>query len=172
MKRTFPQQAIGATNTPQPVFSTTLTANLAASPTPQSIAVASSVGFKVRDKVSLGPGTATFEQADIVAIVDGTHITVIVTKAHTSGDFVGLNFPLANLYVQTKDGNSASLYVGNSPLMTDALWCISQLTKVAAAAQPVDFYDAQIYGANPGNLNEYWVYGTMGDKYTVSLSYC
>ena len=172
MKRTVPQQTITTTNTPQPLFSTTLTASIPGSSSPQSIAVTSSVGFKVRDRINLSSGTVRSEDVEILAIADSTHITAVALKPHTNGDFVSLYFPLSNLYVQTVSGNSGSLFVGNSPLMTAALWLIAELTKVTAGSQPTDFYDAQIFGANPGSLIEYWVYGTSTDKYTVSLSYC
>ena len=169
MKRSFPQQTIGATGVAQPAFGTTLTAATFASAAPVALAVTNSDGFYKGDRVKLSAGLAAAEIVEILDVPDATHITVSTTKNHANGDFVQLVAPLSSFYLQSVDGNTAVTYVGDKNV--SATRYFSKIIQVAAGQQPTDFYDAQVFGANPGSTEEWWVFGTLNDKFAPSFTY-
>lgn len=169
MKRTFKNQmSIGATNTPQPLVGTTLTALINAGAGAANVAVADSTLFAVNDLCIVGAGTAAAETVKITGIPDATHISVSTANAHANGAFVQLSLAISSLYVQREDGDAAALYIGSSINMTATAYLISKLVGVAALTQPEEFSDNLILPDKKENLQEYWVYGTLNTVYTVS----
>lgn len=80
---------LGANN-PAAAISTTFGESKAAD-TYASVLVASSTGFVVGQLVLLSGGTPREEYATVLAIADGTHLTLEMRKAHTSGDTIAGN---------------------------------------------------------------------------------
>jgi hypothetical protein len=179
--RAFKYVTIGTTNTAQPLIGTTLTAavnppgptasQIAVSDQLTTLPVADSSFFLNGDWVMLDVG-ANEERVIIQTVPDGTHIQVKgMAKAHANGTFVRLAVLTNDLYIQPKDGNTASLYVGTSSALTNAgAFAIKQLTKVTAGTQPNDFYINRGTGlGNPEDLGQYWIVGTNPDQYLASF---
>lgn len=183
MKRTFPQQTVAATNTIQPLVSTTLAATYAASPSGgnQSMQVASSSGFNVSDCVALSAGTTRLEFARVISVPDSTHLNVQglaginlsggTANAHNSGDFVVPFYRVKAVYVQRVANDTSVLYVGTSNLNPGAatpIGILGSIIGVAAATQPNDLNDGSIFEL--ANLYDYWVYGTQNTVYNVTTT--
>lgn len=173
MKRTFKYTPLAGTNAAQPAIGTTLTAAVAPSPIPVTIAVADSSFFRGQDTAILDIQGANEERVLITAVPDGTHVTLSsIQFAHNNGVFLRLALLINNIYIQAKDGNAAALFIGNSPLSkNDGTLTMKKLVQVAAGTQPIDFLDTFTTGAghNSFDSSEYWVVGTAADQYLVSL---
>ena len=187
-RRTFPQQTVGTTSTPQPLFSTTFNGAVTAQailPPAQSglgylpVQVASSVGFRVGDVVALSPGTARFEYAKVIIIPDGTHLGVQgvsglnyngAIRAHSNGDFISLCLQITVLYVQRVIGDINILYLGGPNLNPSASPPVNIIASLAGVStgQPQEFGDTNPIGKM--SLGTYWVYGTAATVYNVTVT--
>lgn len=170
MIRTFKYVALTANGTPQPVFGTVSTSAITpASPgsstsqnTQVSIPVSDSSFFQKGDPVLVDSG-ANEELTSVFSVPDGTHIVVSNLKsAHATAIFVRLAVSASSVYIQTADGNTGPIFIGNKYNMAKATgtFCIKKLVQVAAAAQATDLNlpIAGFYGAL--NLGEFWFDGT------------
>lgn len=171
MIRTFKYVSLTTNGTPQPVFGTTLTA--AVSPGSQvSVPVTDSSLFLKGDIVNFDVG-ANEERAMVASVPDSTHIVVNLTLAHANGTYVRLSGAVSAVYIQTADGNTSPIFIGNKSTMVKAtgVGCIAKLVQVAAGNSPVDF--SSTIGGFPGPLSygEFWMDGTTnGDKILPSVS--
>jgi hypothetical protein len=75
-----------------------------------------------------------------------------------------------NLLVDLEDGGTGTfLYIGCRPNMTATAYRVFKLAKTASGVQP-QYYTAALYSqGNPQDMSEYYVYGTAGDIYCVSV---
>lgn len=172
MKRSFLKTVITAGGTPQPVFGTKSTGAIVASAAAQSVPVTSSAHFVVGDTVVIDSG-ANYESVPITAIADSTHVTAVFSKAHAANVFISLYLSCNSIYIQSTDGNTGTLFIGNSSALVKATFAsvITQLIKVAAGTQPQEFSDSMNSGSSdPFNTAEYWIDGTTGDGYLPSVS--
>jgi hypothetical protein len=170
LKRTFLKTTITAGGTPQPVFGTKSTGAIVASATAQSVPVTSSAHFAVGDQAIIDSG-ANYEVVQVTALADSTHVTAIFTKAHAANVFISLYLPCNTVYIQATDGNTGTLFIGNSSALVKATFVgvICQLIKVASGVQPAEFSDSMTVGSDPFNTSEYWIDGTTGDGYLPSI---
>lgn len=175
MTRTFKFVALTTPGTPQPVFGTTTTgavvpaANVGgtgenyASNTVVSIPVTDSSFFQKGDPILVDSG-ANEEPARVYSVPDGTHVVVAnLTLPHASGVYIRLAIPASVVYIQTIDGNTSPIFIGNKFNMAKATgtFCIKKLLQVAAAAIPTDLTLSVGGGfAGPFNLGEFWFDGT------------
>lgn len=179
MKRAFKYVLIGATNVSQPLIGTTLTAAIPAGLTGlQNFAVADSSFFQPGDWMVIGSAAAGDEERLLVnSVPDATHIKLQKREdsapflAHANGAPVRLSILVNNVYVQSKDGNVAPLFVGIQGVLTDGTKMIAKIQNVAAGQQPTDFKDAftSDSGPNPIDIGEIWIAGTVNDQYLPSL---
>lgn len=180
--RGFRYYAIGATNTPQPVFGTTLSAAIAPDPNGAaiSITVADSSMFKASDKIMMcGSGSDFTTRSEsgivVVSVVDSTHITAIIMAKHNSGDFVVLSMLCDEILVQGLDGSAGDYFFGvvpnfdNTLTATNGKGLIFVARKSPSGSQPPFFSSAQIYGMNPKNTNQFWIQGTQNDVFLPSF---
>lgn len=179
MRRAFRYFSIGATNVAQPLIFTTLTAAVPAGTSGvQTYAVADSSVFQPNDWAIIGSSAGGDEERVLVtSIVDATHIKVVrrdnngVFIAHANGAFIRLSMACATVYVQTKDGNAAAIFVGTQGVTTAGVNATKKLQQVALAAQPTEFLDTfnADSGPNPIDVGEVWVAGTLNDQYLPSF---
>jgi hypothetical protein len=181
--RTTKLFTIQAGGTPQPLVGTWVTA----APTPAgadpagntltTIAVNDSSMFKPGDYARLVSITFTNDERLVVQKVpDGTHIVVRNMQfSHAGGgfgvgDFVALGIAVNSIYVQTKPGNAAIIYIGTQGLVKATLAnVIAQLQPVAANIQPTEYSDTRYYGPNPSQSSDVWIDGTTADGYLPSF---
>lgn len=179
MKRTWKSFTVASGGTPQPIVGTLTATALLAATAPQSIQVVDSSMFRRGDFFWLDVGSNA-ERIMVTAIADGTHVSGIVTKAHATGVTVALDPSFTALYVQTISGNNAAGLVifypdqqfssqRVAPNKTGLVKAIAVLMAVTAPTQPIDFSTANNFGANPDSLGYYWIDGTTGDGYLVSV---
>jgi len=180
--RAFKYFSIGATNTPQPLIGTALSAAVTP-PTsvPPAIAdalttlpVTDSSMFLAGDWAMLdASGAAAEERVQVYIVPNGTSIKVKgMLNAHASGASVRLAVLANDIYIQPADGNSAALYVGNSSSLstTTGAFAIKKLIQTAGGTQPQEFYvSRRAAGANPEDIGQYWIAGTLNDKYLASF---
>lgn len=179
MQRTFKYFTIAAGGTPQPLIGTTTTAVITPSlasvfptPSPVGLPIADSSMFTKGDVIFVDVG-ANQEVAVVFSVPTSTLLQVTgLFKAHSSGVYVGLNIPVNSLYVQTKDGNAAAIYIGTSNSMVKAtgVGVIAKLQNVSSGSQPVEFVGSLVgLGANPYSVGQIWVDGNTGDSYLPSF---
>src|ERR1700719_3007148 len=165
MIRTFKYIALTAAGTPQPVFGPTLGA--ATVPGSQvSVLVADSSFFQKEDFVNFDVG-ANEERTTVFSVPDATHIVVAgLTLPHASGTFVRLSGSISALYIQTKDGNTGAIFIGNNSTMVKAtgVGVIKKLQQVAAAAVPTEFNSTINGFPGPLSFGEVWFDGTTADN--------
>jgi len=178
--RSFSYQSIQSTNVPQPLFGSWIAAAAGPSAGNVNVQLGSSSQFQVGDRVFIQDvlGTvSTMERPQVVAVPDGTHVTLSsLLFARTggaigTGDYISVFAKTNAFYIQTKDGNTAAAFVGDSPLSRNTgVRCISKLVQVAAGLQPVDF-SSTIYGlGNSLDVSQFFVVGTATDQYLPSFS--
>lgn len=171
----------------QPVFGTTVSAafvpppdtfsnnlNPGSNQTQIKIPVASTVGFRVGDQVSIG-GAASFavggattlaDVGTIKGVVDGTHLLVQgLTEPHGNGEFCVLNEEVGNVHI-IPVSTTAVVYLGTAPTVAAGdPSVIDILPIVAAATAPTYAHDSEsIGGSQPLNTAQYWMIGTAADK--------
>lgn len=183
MIRTFKYISLTASGTPQPVFGTKTTAAIApagASGSQEnsnqnaqvSVPVADSSIFLAGDIVNVDVA-ANEEKTTVASIPDGTHVVLsALALNHASGIFVRLSVPIAQVYVQTKDGNTGAIYIGNKYNLVRATgaFIIAKLEPVTAGVQPIEL-NSGISGFVGLNSGELWFDGdTTGDKILPSFS--
>lgn len=197
MKRSFKYISIAATNVAQPAVGTTTTAAVPISAYPnQLIAVVDSSVFEqgqwgIIDVPIAAAGIPVAgagvgeERFLVESIPDGTHIRISIKGdggnqgfgpcgcqiAHVSGVYIRAARLIANVYIQSQDGNANPLFISETPLGTTAgVRVIAKLQNVPAGQQPTDFKDSftSDSGPNPMDIGEFWVVGTVGDKYLPS----
>ena len=182
MKRTFKPGyfTIAATGTAQPLAGTAVTAAVAPSLQPVNVTVASSAIFELMDWVKLvDPSTSpiTEETLQVIKIPDSTHVTLSkvqgegVANAYTTSSFVQLSLSINNVYIETKAGNTGIIFVGSNPAVSSSTgaYGITAIGFVPAGVAPTWFSSAETMGNNPDASGDYWVVGTSGDKYMVTL---
>lgn len=172
MIRTFKYISLTTNGVPQPVFGTTLSA--AVSPGSQvSVPVTDSSMFLKGDQVNFDVG-ASEEMTTVFSVPDGTHIVVnALTKAHASGTYVRLSGSISAVYIQTKDGNTSPIFIGNKSTMVKAtgVGCIAKLFQVAVGNPPIDFSSTIAGFPGPLSYGEFWFDGTTnGDSILPSVS--
>lgn len=176
--------------TAQPVFGTALTA---ASKTPaqptagntppatapaQTLAVTSTSGFRVDDRVLVGP-TANFtyvnayllDQGTVVGIVDATHLKVVgLTQNHAaSGEWVVLN-EVASFVSVVPVAAAAFMYLGtdstvaaNDPQVFDVIGKLG-----GTAVEPTYWSVSPTTGkADSYQTMQYWINGTAADTFVA-----
>jgi len=172
MIRTFKYVALTSAGTPQPVFGTTLTAAVSLG-SQVSVPVTDSSFFLKGDQVNFDVG-ASEETTTVFSVPDGTHIVVnALTKAHANGTYVRLSGSISAVYIQTLDGNTSAIVIGNKSTMVKAtgVGCIAKLIQVAAGNSPVDFSSTIAGFPGPLSYGEFWFDGTTnGDKILPSVS--
>lgn len=176
MQRAFKYMAILNTNVAQPMYFTTLTAAVAASTDPDTqvkkVVVADTTLFLVGDWVLLvEAGGTNKEKANIVEIVDATHMTLRGTSlAHAVGAWVAFNSSTNSPYVETKLGNAASMMLATDydANMTTGLRCVATMPAVATGT-PSSVSTARPGSFNPEGGGNYWIIGTAGDSYLPSF---
>jgi hypothetical protein len=179
--RAFKYFTIGATSTPQPLIGTALSAAVAVPINVPDLNVAlttlpvlDSSMFSIGDWVMLdSTGVAAEERVLVFSVPNATSIKVKgMLNAHASGAFVRLAVLANDIYIQPADGNSAALYVGTSSSLstTTGAFAIKKLLQTAGGTQPQEFYIARHgVGANPEDVGQYWIAGTLNDKYLASF---
>lgn len=172
--------SIAATGTPQPLIGTKLTGAVAPSDAPVTVAVADSGNFEVGDTVNLydnaGGYPAATETLYIDAIPDATHVVVSLPQgqgvrgSYSTSGWLVLNVRANHLYIQSKVGNAASIWVGSDARMSSATgaYAIAELSAVTAG-QPIEFTLQETVGRFPETPANLWVEGTAGDKFLVVL---
>lgn len=173
--RTFKNFSIVSGGNPQPLVGTTMTAAIVAGVAPQLIPVADSSMFAAGDWAYLDTPGASEERVLVLSVPDSTHINVPnVTKAHASGSLVRSGILCNSVYVQSLDGNSAALYVGNSPSLVKAtgVFVMKKIQFIAAnGVIPDGTFGASLgAGMNGEDLGAYWIDGTTSDKYLPSAN--
>lgn len=190
MNRSFKYFTIQAGGTPQPLVGSYLTAAVTAAQVaaanvngnimvPIALAVADSSMFKQGDYLSVvDPGTYAMERVIVTSVPAGGNQVVVtgLQNTHPGGAYgVGAWVALASLaqgiYLQGKDGNAGTLYLGTSPQMVTATgtYMMTQLKTAAAGSQPNQFATSLQGPANTEAVNEYWIDGTTGDSYLASI---
>ena len=177
--RAFKYFQIAATNTPQPLIGTTMSAAVAV-PTNVPDLTAALTSIPVADSSMFAKGdwamldvTTNEERVQVFSVPDGTHVKVVgMALPHASGAFVRLAVLANDIYIQPADGNSGALYVGNASTLstTTGAAAIKKLIQTAGGTQPQEFYiSRRAAGANPEDIGQYWIAGTLNDKYLASF---
>jgi len=169
MKRSFKTVVLTTGGTPQPVFGSTTSAAVPASPSsPISIQVADSSWFRQGDYMLLDPKGSNPELILIDGVPDATHVKLHYTNfSHASGVFVQLSMACYSVYIQPVV-DAAGIYIGTSPNMVKATgaFCI----KILPTALPNDFTDVNYGLGNVENPSNYWFDGSTSDSILPSLS--
>lgn len=181
-------QAIGAAS--QPVFGTTTTAavkfavdrytgtNTPGTTTPAIlIAVTSSTGFQVDDRVQVGPkanftaaNRGNLDHGTVASIPDSTHITVQgLLQNHASGDYVVLDEP-ASFVLVLPVSTAHPLYLGtdetvaaNDPSVFDVIAMNSSTT-----AEPTYWHTSPPNSLGDSyQTSQYWIAGTAADTFVA-----
>jgi hypothetical protein len=179
--RAFKYFSILVTNTPQPLIGTTLNAAFTVKARKQSdpplqltVPVVDSSPFLPGDDVCLLSPTGTLPlTCNVAAVPDSTHLTIQgQLTSYPTGSYVSLGLQCNSPYVQAKDGNAGTLWIGSSWQMnpTTGLYCIAKLIAVGSGTQPFDFSSVRPGFADPEPLNNYWIAGTSGDQYLPSAN--
>jgi hypothetical protein len=164
--RTFKQYVIATGGTPQPLIGTLLNGAVTASPVAQSVLVDDSSMFRVGDRAMIGRTTSGQELVDITAIANSTHITAIFTQAHADNSNVALLLECSAFFIQVSGDNSGNIYLG-----TDGLVKTGDVHVILEIGGSITmFSSANIFGANPENVVDYWVDGTTNDVYLPSVT--
>lgn len=172
MIRSFKYVSLVAAGSPQPCFGTTLgAATLPGSHV--AVQVADSSFFQVGDFVNFDVG-ASEERTKVSVVVDGTHIIVDgLTLAHANGTYIRLSGSISAVYIQTLDGNTSAIVIGNKSTMVKAtgVACIAKLQPTASGSQSTEFSSTIAGFPGPLSLGEFWMDGsTNGDKILPSVS--
>lgn len=118
--------------------------------------------------VVLGPKTIHSAKGDAYVFTENSH----VAGALGTGSYLIPKQMVNNFLVQYEDGATGPfLFLGNSMLMTGALYRFFKIAAAGTNTQP-GFYDASMTSpGNPYDLSELWVYcAHAGDKYNVSIN--
>lgn len=190
VNRAFKYYTIQGGGTPQPIIGTRLTAAVTANVAAQALSwdqninnpitltVADSSMFVRGDYVNvIDPSTYVTERGMVATVTDGTHIQATgILKAHPGGAYgtgawVALGAFAQSLYVQAKDANTGSLFIGAGPQMVSStgVLVIAKIVAVATGLQPYDFSTSRQGLANEETMSQYWIDGTTGDSYLPSL---
>ena len=160
--RCFPK-AYTVKTTSTPLVGTNLTAAIVGVPPTQTqvVAVADSSMFVAGDRCKLVPNLALSspslfqDQVPVIAVPDGTHITIQNFSPMASGDFVVLDWACGMITVQCPKANppAASIFLGPDQTLTnapaDAFWDLSLTLSYTSPTRPLD----------SDNLANYWVVG-------------
>jgi hypothetical protein len=117
--------------------------------------------------VVLGPKTLVNSQGQTQLYTENAH----VVGAIGTGSYIIPKQMVNNLLVQYEDNATGPyLYLGNSMLMTGALYRFFKIAAVGLNTQP-NYYSASMTSpGNPYDLSELWVYCAATDKYNVSFN--
>lgn len=191
---------VAATNTPQPMFGSWVTAGAgftAPSDSPLTLTLGTEANagndatqlFVAGEAVWLLDPNGTHGETAYLSSISGNTVTLgpktssglsgrnpVTEYPHVVGG-IGVGtfiFPkqmFNNYLINLEDGGTgAFLYLGNAYNMTTAFRRFYKLAKTTAGVQP-QFYDAGMFSAgNSFDLSELWVYGTANDTYNVSLN--
>ena len=170
--RTFKYFSIAAGGTVQALVGTASTAAVAAGSN-VSIPVSDSSMFLKGDYAAVDTG-ANQERPRVTSVPDGTHVVVDnLSAGHASGVSVRPSLMVNSVYVQSNDGNTGALFVGNNPALVKAtgVGVLKKVLFVAANSIPPDFSTADLGGfSNPVDLADFWIDGTTSDKYLPSVT--
>jgi len=180
--RAFRYYAITATDTAQPCFGTTMASApvISGENSPSVITVADSSMFLQRDPIILDPYQSNAENTYVESVIDGTHISAYVRKAHSAystgpGGFVVLGKSCASVTVNGLDGSAGDYFFGIGPSFKDgtsagsgSAGLIFIARKTPASYQPPYFSSSNIYGLNAVNSAEFWIQGTVDDVFLPS----
>lgn len=178
MKRAFQYVSVVASGTPQPVFGSTLAADIA--PVGNSrddlatVMVAESLWWNPGDYMLIDPlGQNPELLGPIEGVPDATHVVVPGLRfPHTSGVYVQLSIGCFCVFVQTKIGNTGLIYIGTNGRMNTSTgrYCIAGLTPVTGTSLPTFLSDSVFGLANVENPSNYWFDGDTGDSLLPSMS--
>lgn len=160
MKRTAKYLVVATPGTPQPMIGTNLAAAI---PAGQNVVaqVTDSTMFVGQDYVVLQTTLGlNKERCRIIAIPDGTHITLQqVNQAHALNEWVSLAGGCAEIGIQTKDGNVGNIYIGNSPTFNKGtgVGMLFELSHVAAGNQPPDYFETSNGPMDAEDMSNYWI---------------
>ncbi len=175
MVRTFKYFTVVAGGTPQPLVGTTTNAAVAANTdldTPFTIVVLDSSMFLKGDWVVIGKPSSGSDRLWVQSVTDSTHIKVKgQCAAYPTATYIRLSNLLQSTFVQTKDGNAGTIFIGTQDNMVTAtgVFVCAELTKVAAGIQPIEFHDGRFGPVNADDMGQFWVDGTTGDSYLPSF---
>jgi len=160
------------TGAAQPWFGDVLTAAVAL---PQGngiipVTVAATARYQVGDRIYLDPGQTSQDLLLVQQVYSSTVLYCIsegqkLTHTHTVGALVQLSLAVLDVQIQAVDGNSGAVWLGSDRTVTvKGGSAFRQLQKVAAAAVPQDYREAN----GPGNNNivrteDGWMIGTASD---------
>jgi hypothetical protein len=118
--------------------------------------------------VILGPKTINNAKGSYPIFTENVH----ATGALGTGSYIIPKQMVNNFLVQYEDGGTGPfLFLGNSMLMTGAIYRFFKIAATGLNTQP-GFYDASMTSpGNPYDLSELWCYcANATDKYSVSLN--
>ena len=189
-------QSIGASAAP--VFGTTLTAAFTPRPDPFSgnlnpgsnqtqgqLAVTSTTGFNVGDRILVGaaaafnPGLATTlaDLGVIKQVVSGTVLLVQgLLNAHAANEYVVLNEEVAHVAIAPVGGTAGNLmYIGNAPTVAAGDASVFDVLTVpatgASGVGPNYIHNSPaVGGAQPYQTVTYWIAGTAADKFVARFT--
>lgn len=94
-----------------------------------------------------------------------------VAGAIGTGSYILPAFDFNNGVITLEDGGTgAFLYIGNSMAMTTTSNRIWKLASTTTGSQPSFFSFGMFHPGNPFNMQEVWVVGTAGDKWSVNIN--
>lgn len=171
-------QTIGAAS--QPVFGTTMNGAGAMTKDPHTLStgpasqasstvlpVASTKGFRVGDRVLVGPKAnfvfqGSIDQGTVDAVVAGVSITVLgLLINHASGEYVVLNEDAMTVRIQPVV-MAAAYYLG-----TDSTVAAGDQS-VFAVGSPGQIYDSPPTISDTLKTAEFWISGTAADTFVAS----
>lgn len=170
---------------PQPLVGSYLTASVLAPQVIENGLIQNNVTLTVADSSMfvgaqyanvIDVGTYAQERVRLISAPTATTIVVQGLKnahaggAYGTGAWVSVGDLVETVVVQSLDGNTAALYVGDSPQLVKAtgVHVLTKIVEVTAGTQPTQ----QEFGANTPAftmaLSQFWIDGTTADSYLPS----
>jgi hypothetical protein len=177
--RTWGYLTIAATDTPQPIFSSTLASAVIAAtdgfgqPLPGPVLpFTSAAKFKKGDRLMIVETDGTLLEISLIVGISTNNVTVDkILHSHAAGAWVILHESMTAPYVQCGEANTAIIGIGTgrtASISTGAA-LIAILEPTVAGVQPEEFSCGNVFGANPMKSSDFWVVGTQSDKILPSF---
>lgn len=141
---------------------------------PGNIQVASTTRYRGGDRITLAPGGGTQQTVLVQAVVDATHLQVMVEgglalKAQANAAIIVLSNACYEIGIQSGAAGLGDQWIGTDGTVTNAgagtaIWL---LAKTAAGTQPNSKVFDSWQGSNPDNTDAPWIAGTSTDKYVA-----
>jgi hypothetical protein len=94
-----------------------------------------------------------------------------MASTHLSGVYLQLDIEVAGVYIQTKPGNTGSIYIGGQGMVTSTgPFYVLMIPVSATGVQPIDWSDYIGSGQDVIATGDYWFDGTTGDSIIPSLT--